>query len=135
MNDLTNLIEEIKASPDYQERDQWFVSVYRTARAYGGPEEGGWWYDVNEHEGSASFASRAAAEAFLEQAEAKAEARNRKEAPERHRAMAALPDHDAAGYDEGYIPTGWHDGGKYKVLIERTAGEFDNTNQPRPHYE
>lgn len=23
-----------------------FVTVYETDRAYGGPEEGGWWYDV-----------------------------------------------------------------------------------------
>lgn len=31
------------------ERDQpakwWCVAVYETDRAYGGPEEGGWWYD------------------------------------------------------------------------------------------
>ena len=24
----------------------WCVAVYETDRAYGGPEEGGWWYDV-----------------------------------------------------------------------------------------
>lgn len=25
---------------------RWFVNVYEVDRAYGGPEEGGWWYDV-----------------------------------------------------------------------------------------
>jgi hypothetical protein len=132
---MNALIDQIKASAEYQEREQWFVSVYRTARAYGGPEEGGWWYDVNAHEGSIAFASRAAAESFLEQAEAQAAERNREEAPARHRAMANLPDHDSASYDEGYIPNGWHDGGEYMVLIEQKAGEADNTNQPKPYYE
>ena len=26
-----------------------FAQAYFTDRAYGGPEEGGWWYDVGEH--------------------------------------------------------------------------------------
>jgi hypothetical protein len=26
----------------------WFVGVYDCDRSYGGPEEGGWWYDVGE---------------------------------------------------------------------------------------
>jgi len=28
------------------ERHNYFVSVYDVARMYGGPEEGGWWYDA-----------------------------------------------------------------------------------------
>lgn len=31
-----------------------FLSVYLVTRHYGGPEEGGWWYDAYEHTG-ASF--------------------------------------------------------------------------------
>lgn len=27
----------------------YIVAVYMTDRAYGGPEEGGWWYDTGEH--------------------------------------------------------------------------------------
>jgi hypothetical protein len=27
---------------------QWFVGVYSVDRCYGGPEEGGWWYDTGE---------------------------------------------------------------------------------------
>lgn len=26
----------------------WFVNVYSIDRVYGGPEEGGWWYDTGE---------------------------------------------------------------------------------------
>lgn len=29
-----------------------FVNVYRVERCYGGPEEGGWWYDTGEPVGS-----------------------------------------------------------------------------------
>lgn len=28
-----------------------FISVYSTDRSYGGPEEGGWWYNHNEYLG------------------------------------------------------------------------------------
>lgn len=28
--------------------DTWVVAVYDTDRHYGGPEEGGWWYDSRE---------------------------------------------------------------------------------------
>ena len=31
---------------------KYFVNVYRTERAYGGPEEGGWWYNKGEYLGS-----------------------------------------------------------------------------------
>jgi hypothetical protein len=29
-------------------RREWVVALYETNRAYGGPEEGGWWYDVGK---------------------------------------------------------------------------------------
>lgn len=28
---------------------KYVVAVYMTDRAYGGPEEGGWWFDYGEH--------------------------------------------------------------------------------------
>lgn len=27
----------------------WWAQAFFTGRAYGGPEEGGWWYDTGEH--------------------------------------------------------------------------------------
>jgi hypothetical protein len=41
MNKVTRLI----SSPD---RMDWYVNIYKVDRAYGGPEEGGWYYDVGE---------------------------------------------------------------------------------------
>lgn len=43
---------------------KWFVSLYRTSRAYGGPEEGGWWYGTGEPLKSQAFATRGEAERF-----------------------------------------------------------------------
>ena len=59
------------------------------------------------------------------------------EAPERHRAMAALPgeDCDTAYHGEGFIPNGWSDGGELEVRIEETLRSGDDTHEPAPHYE
>ena len=40
--DTNEIVKEVR------ERDAqwWCVAVYETDRAYGGPEEGGWWYSV-----------------------------------------------------------------------------------------
>src|SRR5262245_19657920 len=29
--------------------DDWHINVYERDRAYGGPEEGGWWYDTGRY--------------------------------------------------------------------------------------
>ena len=50
------MTEFITGYPDQQEevpakrgdRHNYFVAVYLADRAYGGPEEGGWWYDCGE---------------------------------------------------------------------------------------
>lgn len=132
---IEELVDLLRAEPAYEEAQACYVSLYRYERAYGGPEEGGWWYDVRTLDGSLRFPTREAAETFLATAKRIVEARNRKEAPERHRAMAALPDHETAYHDEGYIPLGWSDGGEWEVVIEERQGASDNSNDGRPHYE
>lgn len=37
--------EEVKHSHD-EKAVWWSIGVYSTGRSYGGPEEGGWWYDT-----------------------------------------------------------------------------------------
>jgi hypothetical protein len=37
------------------ERHICYISVYSVGQAYGGPEEGGWWYTTYEHEASIPF--------------------------------------------------------------------------------
>lgn len=131
-----DLLEKIQSNPEYQESVPCFVSIYRTERCYGGPEEGGWWYDAWSHEGGIPFPNREAAEAFLEQAKREVEEQNRAEAPRRALATANIPEGpDPYPDTEGYIPLGWSDGGTLKVQIEDRAGEFDDSNKPRPRYE
>ena len=38
------------AETDMATQDKWprFVNAYRINRRYGGPEEGGWWYDTGQ---------------------------------------------------------------------------------------
>jgi len=40
-----NKVKRFVTTPD---RVDWFVNVYIVDRAYGGPEEGGWYYDTGE---------------------------------------------------------------------------------------
>lgn len=39
----------------FEHASQAFVSIYQVDRCYGGPEEGGWWYDRWMHLGSSSY--------------------------------------------------------------------------------
>lgn len=134
---LNALIQKIESHPEFNVPQGGWVSVYNRSQHYGGPEEGGWWYDVNTLVGSVWFPSVEDADLWLAAAKEEVERENRATDPERWRAMASLPgeDCDTAYHDEGYIPTGWTDGGKLWVVIEERRGERDNSNEPRPHYE
>jgi len=50
---------------------QWFVGVYEVGRCYGGPEEGGWWYDTGKIVRQTAVASRDEAEQVRETLRAK----------------------------------------------------------------
>ena len=136
---MSRLADYVSEQPNYEQAKPAFVSVYRHHRCYGGPEEGGWWYDRYELEGSIAFATHDEAEAWLEKAKAEIERQNRAEAPARYRAMASLPDEDnepcPANCPEGYIPRDWDDGGELQILVEDVRGHLDNMNEPTPHYE
>jgi hypothetical protein len=139
MNNLIeSLVEHIQADPNYKPANGAYVSIYRRSQHFGGPEEGGWWYDRITLEGSKWFVSREEAERFLEASKAHVERMNKEEAPDRARAFASLPSEDdccPSGYPEGYIPNGWSDGGELYVTVEDRQGQADNSNEPRPHYE
>jgi hypothetical protein len=129
------IADQIRANASFQQAEPCYVSIYRRERCYGGPEEGGWWYDVVVLEGGVPFPTRMAAERYLETAKAEVGERNREEAPDRVMAMANLPDEESAYYPEGYIPTGWGDGGELEIVIEHALGSRDNSREGRPRYE
>lgn len=132
---VASLARKVREHHGFRTPDPCFVSIYRESRCYGGPEEGGWWYSRSEFEGGIPFQTREEAEKWLETAMKEVEAANVKTSPARAMAMANLPDVETAYHDEGYIPQGWNDGGKLRVIIEDRLGEFDNSNQETPHYE
>ena len=138
-NLIQALADYVTSNASYKQAEPAYVSVYRQSQHFGGPEEGGWWYDRVTLEGSVAFPSREQAEAYLEQAKAFVEQANRDEAPVRARAYASLPDEDEtpcpANCPEGYIPTGWSDGGDLIICVEEIRGERDNSREPTPHYE
>lgn len=129
----------VTAQPGFKPAAPCFVSIYNRSQHYGGPEEGGWWYDRIILAGSLPFQTREAAELWLAVAKAEVQRMNRAAAPARARAHAALPDPDLvpcpAGTGEGFIPNDWSDGGELWITIEETAGQSDNSAEPRPHYE
>jgi hypothetical protein len=133
---MDQLLDKLHADPNYERAETVYVSIYRGERCYGGPEEGGWWYDRDELQGSIPFATRKLAEDYLEAAKAEVEAQNKAEAPQRARNTANIPEGPDPYHDtEGYIPLGWSDGGTSYVIIESRMGEHDSSNRPRPHYE
>lgn len=91
------------------------LGVYTVTRHYGGPEEGGWWYNQLEHVESVEAASdidptRAALAAIDITREA----------------LAAK--HADLQYGDIYSVLG---GQQVQVLIESTPGEWQTTERPR----
>jgi hypothetical protein len=60
-----NLVETPPGAPCKPKHRGWYVNVYRVDLAYGGPEEGGWWYKAGEVERCLPALTRAGAERIL----------------------------------------------------------------------
>ncbi len=127
------ILQDADFEPKTEEDGPCWLSVYLVSRAYGGPEEGGWWYDEYEFLGGKSFPYWEAAENALKDAQRTAEQMTNN--IERSSYYNQLGDESSSSYPEGYIPGGWSDGGNYQVIIENFRGERDTTKYARPHYE
>jgi len=116
-----------------------YVSVYEVSRAYGGPEEGGWWYDDYSLESSKKFYDRSEAEAFANTLENGIEQSGANEEDiSSARGMDQYP--DPSGGDPMYdhsdadIPVGFSGLARnYRVVIEDVQGE--RASRGAPHYE
>ena len=116
-----------------------YVSVYETSRAYGGPEEGGWWYTDNTLVESKKFYDKEEAEAFAEALRSDMESSGANdEDMHSSKGMDGYP--DPSGGDPMYdhsdadIPLGFAGTARnYFVEIEDRPGESSTTE--RPHYE
>jgi hypothetical protein len=124
---INELAYAIMARDDYDKAEEVHLSVYEVARCYGGPEEGGWWYDAWVFQGSVKCATREGAEKIREDMLKELK-------PERNpHAYAALGGDDTctSSCPEGYIPRGWSEGIEYQVLIEDRPGQRHSTERPR----
>jgi len=134
-----NLLNVLRGNPEFEKALPCWVSIYLIERCYGGPEEGGWWWTRCELEGGIPFVTEADANAYLATQRAEIAARNKDQQTVHARAFECLPDEDEVccpqDAGEGYIPTGWGDGGDYEIVVEFKLGAMDNSQQGRPHYE
>jgi hypothetical protein len=87
------------------------VSIYAVSRNYGGPEEGGWWYDICEFTGVSERVEVSEVEAAKER-------------------LLKLFEDEQPRYP---ITSVLSDGPEYRVTFETRAGEFET--EERPHYE
>jgi hypothetical protein len=135
--------------PDEPMPEYWYVTAYQESQAYGGPEEGGWYFNVYEVIETRNADSEEQAEEVKLQMEVdyglrdKAEGIGGREVPgeplEPQRGRTALVNPDADIPDD-YEPTSQaddesfvYDPGHVYITIERDPGEL--SRQERPHYE
>ena len=108
--------------------ERWFVTLYATSQHYGGPEEGGWYYDRRVPISSRQFATRSEAEAEAD--------RLRNAMPDPTDRSAMIPEGESPYRDtEGYIPTGFAVQTANDVWLEMVPGQFAAHVHDRPHYE
>jgi len=135
-NRLESIYEKFRGT---QTSNPVYVSLYEVSRAYGGPEEGGWWYDVWDLENSKKFFDREEAERFAQALNE--DIRNKglnEEDLGSSRGMDTYPDPSEGDpmyeHTDADIPLGFSGLARnYTVEVEDTQGEHTTTE--RPHYE
>ena len=107
--------------------DLHYVVLVETVQAYGGPEEGGWWYDKNIIHAYQAFVSEELAEKAAEGVKKLAkelEAEARKEHGEH--CLQQMEWLDQRGLESDYLPE--DDGpATYSVLVTDEVPQYDNT--------
>lgn len=100
------------------------VGIYDTSRCYGGPEEGGWWYDEYQHIRSEVVPEEQPDDSLLSPEETEPRPLNDPDSfcPE---GMEDMPLHPGESLE---------DPGKMVTLREEYPGEHDNTGNKRPQY-
>jgi hypothetical protein len=94
-----------------------YISEYSVSRHYGGPEEGGWWYDIREFVKTwAAYTDGDDALTVCRRLNVETQEAERED---RH--------HYGRGSVLGGEDCEW--------TVERHPAEEDNTREPRPHYE
>jgi len=120
-----------EALDEVQEPQRWFLCLIRTCQAYGGPEEGGWWYTVAEVVAFREYATQQEAEAGKARVTALAdeysEGGRRRHGDQCLREMEWC---EERGLEADYLPE--PDGpDQYEVAVYQEVPTFDNR---KPQY-
>ena len=103
------------------------VSLYSVERRYGGPEEGGWYYDWCTLLRHTPVITKAQAEQAKESMQEEIRKQKERYEKDRHERWASLPDPEEHGlpvnHEGDYVPLGWSDGHVLEVVVEKIAGE------------
>lgn len=112
-----------------------YVSLYRVDRCYGGPEEGGWWYNHYSLESYQFCNSRQQAEKIKEKIEEKVKELNSQEIKDHgEQCLRELEYCESHGIDDSNSVFGEVNGPtEYYVVIEENLGGQNTTEIP--HYE
>jgi len=130
MTDIENLVEEFG-----EDLGGYYVSIYNVESCYGGPEEGGWWYDWYVYVGARYYETEEEARNQVPIIREKIEEGDAERELERIQATANMPEGNSPYLDtEGYIPKGWGDGGKLCVVVEQYPPGKRERDQEAPHY-
>ena len=115
-----------------------YVSIYSKERAYGGPEEGGWWYDDYTLEKTKKFLDAEEAELFAERLNEEIGLWTEMAGGNGTSSQGMVDYPDPSGGDPMYdhsdsdIPLGFATGDKtYFATVEDTQGSLQRTERPR----
>lgn len=128
-SDVVNKDSVEEWSDKWTEKGPFLVTEYEVARRYGGPEEGGWWYDDYQLTGKPSqkVATFQEAEALRDELERKL---GQQEDLSSSRGFENLPEDT----EDDQIPLGFSgDASNIRYFIEKVRG--NNASKGRPHYE
>jgi hypothetical protein len=130
-------ISRLKAEKELRDKNKTFyVSTYETSRAYGGPEEGGWWYTNYELLDSEPVVGKENAHKMRDKLQAEADGMGENDEDlGSARGFDQYP--DPSGGDPMYdhsdadIPRGFSGSARnIRVLVEDTKGEHETTETP-----
>lgn len=138
---MSNELEELYRSYQAQSKDpkSIYVSLYEIDRCYGGPEEGGWWYDRHTLLSSKKFYDEEEAEkfrVFLEKDVEDSGANEEDLSSSKGFDQYPDPSNGDPMYDhsDSDIPIGFSGlASNQRVIIEEVSGERET--EGRPQYE
>ena len=134
--DINAVMDEL--GPDIKGQEEVYLSIYTVHQCYGGPEEGGWYYNRHSFEGAKLYQDIALAEAGAEKLMDWIAKENEQLRQQVNEHISNMPDGPDPYLDtEGYIPIGFSVDDNMQIVFEKQPGHIcrKEEEEGRPHYE